>query len=107
MKIILYLFFYGILFFAFSCNNKKVATQIAASHKYCMIIDSIIYEHENKHSNSYLTNNLSSLVNKTGILDQSDKGTIGCTYRSDSLFYSDMNKFKIILNCYKDMSGQF
>ena len=97
IKFLLYLFF--CLFFISSCNNGKVPLPNTESVNYCGIIDTIIFNYENKLSNHYMNNNLSLIANKTGIPDHAFKGTFGYTYLNDSIFYSDMRKYQKVLNC--------
>lgn len=99
IKIVTYLSLSGCLFLIVACNNERVSNHEAASLNYCQIIDTIIFNRENRLSNQYMTDNLSLLVNKTGIPDHSEKGLIGCTYQNDSIFYSDMRKNQTALKC--------
>ncbi len=99
MKIALYLFLCGCFFLIIACNNNRVSKQETASLNYCKIIDTIICNYEHKFSNQYMTDNLSLLVNKTGIPDHSVKGFAGCIHQSDSIFHSDMRKFRAALKC--------
>jgi hypothetical protein len=98
-EIILYLYLGGCFFLSVSCNNKRKPTQDTESLNYCRVIDTIIFNYEHKLSNLYMTNKLSLLSEKTGIADHSFKSTVGCTYENDSIFYSDMKRYRTALKC--------
>jgi hypothetical protein len=91
------------LFGIASCKIKNESVKDSEYINYCRIIDTIIFNYEHKLSNQYLTYNLSLLSYKTGIPDRSFKGTIGCTYQNDSIFYSDMHKYQEVLKCASHM----
>lgn len=97
--IILYLCLGSCFFLSVSCNSKRVSTRDTESLDYCRVIDTIIFNYEHKLSNLYMTNKLSLLSEKTGIADHSFKSTVGCTYENDSIFYSDMKKYRMALKC--------
>lgn len=66
---------------------------------YCAIIDTIIYNYQNKLSNTYMMEHLHTLYKATGIGNQSMSTIAGSIYESDSLFYDDMRRYRTALKC--------
>jgi len=83
------------IFINVSCNNdnKEINTY------YCNVIDTIIFNYYNGHSNEYLTSRLDELVMASNIYNNAMPSLVGYVYENDSLFIRDMLNYKIAFGC--------
>jgi hypothetical protein len=58
-----------------------------------------MYYYENSNSNLKLNELIPIIEEKTNTQSNADKGYIGYWYKSDTIFYNDINQWKKILGC--------
>ena len=89
----------------FSCKLAKTSRDekdslIHVEDKYCNLIDTLIQEKYVMKTGNYFANKIiPKLEDQSKILARCDKGTLGYLYFSDTLFDSDIKKWKQYFNC--------
>lgn len=82
------------------CSTSKSSNTQPKEIDYCQKIDSLIYERYNLKSGNFISNKIIPIIeSKTKIEASCQKGYYGYLYTNDSLFDSDVKKWKEYFKC--------
>ena len=94
------LFFILATFIWVYSTSSKSSNAQSDKIDYCQKIDSLIYERYNLKSGNFISNKIIPVIErKTKIEASCHKGYYGYLYTSDSLFDSDIKKWKEYFKC--------
>ena len=85
-----------------SCIHKTSVDNCVDSNgrQYCLMIDTLVLERYEWKTGNFYANKIVPVLERKCCVDAScDKGTFGYTYRSDSIFNSDVKKWEHCCSC--------
>lgn len=82
-----------------NCSSTQKNKSNKIKYNFCKLIDTLVDENKRSSSNFFANKIIPILTKESGIEANCQAGYYGFSYRSDSLFDADVEKWKKYFNC--------